>query len=195
MAKRPTMMMTTSRLRAGAMALLAALALAALAAAPAFAAAPVVQPTVFALSTVGTPGAMLLDGASGRVLHGAISVLNLSGHSISVILQPADIQNANNGNAEYVTTRLAGAGRWLRLSARTVGLAAHAVRQVAFTVSIPPKTTGASHYAGIVAINAADLSTAAAKRKAHGGAFTFYRINRQALPLTIRSVSYSPAIP
>ena len=68
----------------------------------------------------------------------------------------------------------------------TVRLAPHASRRIAFTVSIPAGTIGASHYAGIVAINAADLATGGARKGATGTSFTFYRINRQALPLTIR---------
>lgn len=178
--------MTTSRLRAGAVALLAALALAATAAAPASAMAiPSPKPT-FALSAFGTAGAQLLHGSPGRVLRGAVRVRNVSGHAVTVILQPADIQNASNGNADYVTTPLSQAGRWLRIAATTIRLEAHASRQVAFTVSVPARASGASHYLGIVAVDAADLATAAAHRTVKGKSFTFYRINRQVLPLTIR---------
>ena len=52
-------------------------------------------------------------------------------------------------------------------------------------MSIPAGTTGASHYAGIVAVNAADLITPAIRRKSKRPAFTFYRVSRQALPLTV----------
>ena len=176
-------MMSSSRLHAGAKALPAALALAALAVAPALAAAPR-RAAVFALSPA-APGPMLLHGSAGRVLRDAVNVENLSGHSLTVILAPADIQNASNGNADYLTTGLSHAGRWLALSTRSLRLAAHATRKVAFTVSIPKATTGASHYAGIVAINADDLATAT-RRGAKGRSFTFYRVTRQALPVTIR---------
>jgi hypothetical protein len=58
---------------------------------------------------------------------------------------------------------------------------------VAFTVSIPASTISASHYAGIVAIDAADLAAAAAAgKKSTKTTFTISRINRQALPITIR---------
>jgi hypothetical protein len=179
-------MTISSRLHAGAVAVLATLALAAFAAAPASAKAPAPSPVAFALSSVGTSGPMLLHTASGRVVHDAVSVRNVSGHPITVRLQAADTRNASNGNADYVTTHLTGAGRWLQLGATTVHLKAHATRRVALTVTIPPHTTGASHYAGVVAINAADLSTAAAHRKVKGRKFSFYRINRQALPITVR---------
>ena len=178
--------MIRSYLHAGAQALVAALALAAFAAAPACAAAPSPPPVAFALTPVGTSVSILLHGSAGDVLRGAVSVRNLSRRPITVILQRADIDNASNGNADYVTTHVAHAGRWLSLTTTTVRLAPHATRHIAYTVRIPAGTAGASHYGGIVAINAADLAAVAVHRKAKGNAFTFYRITRQALPLTIR---------
>ena len=173
--------------RAGALAVMVASALAASAAAPTSATADAPPtPAAFALTAVGVSGAMMLHGTAGQVLHGAVRVRDVSRQTITVILQPADIKNAGNGNADYVTTELSHTGRWLHLAAATVGLAPHASRRIAFTVSIPAGTSGASHYAGIVAINAADLAPGGARKGAKGTSFTFYRINRQALPLTIR---------
>ncbi len=129
---------------------------------------------------------MLMHSAPGHVLHEAVSVRNLTSHPISVRLQPAEIENASNGNAAYVTTPLKGAGRWLHLSTRSVSLAGHGAKRVPFTVDIPAGATGASHYAGIVGINAAELATAVVTRDHKGGTFAFHRINRQALPLTVR---------
>jgi hypothetical protein len=184
MAYRPIIKMITPRLHAGARALPAALALAALAAAPASAGASSLPPVAFILSPVGTTSSVSLHGSLGHALAGAVLVRNMSRRPIAVILQRADIRNASNGNADYVTTRLSGAGLWLHLSAQRVRLAAHASRRVAYTVSIPSTTTGGSHYAGIVAINAADFS-ASARGKGKGGEFTFKRISREAVPLTI----------
>ncbi len=129
---------------------------------------------------------MLVHSAPGHVLHEAVSVRNLTSQPISVRLQPAEIENASNGNAAYVTTPLKGVGRWVHLSTKSVSLAGHAAKRVAFTVDIPAGATGASHYAGIVGINAADLTTAVVSRARKGGTFAFHRINRQALPLTVR---------
>jgi len=187
MAGRPTTMTGNSRRRGGATALLAALALAAFAPAPASAAAaPAAAPAAFGLSAIGSTGSIHLRGAPGRVLHGAVRVRNLSGRPIVVILQPAAIANAANGNAAFLTTPISGAGRWLQLSAGRVPLAPHAARVITYTVSIPAGTTGASDYAGIVAVNAADLITPAIRRQSNGRSVTVYRVSRQALPLTIR---------
>lgn len=176
-----------SRLRAGAVATLAALAFAVTTAAPASATiAPSPLPTAVALSGVGTDGAVLLRSRPGGVLDDAVRVRNLLGRPITVVLQTADIENAANGNADYVTARVSQAGRWLHLAASVVRLGPHASRRVAFTVDVPSSATGASHYAGIVATDAADLATAAGSRPAKGHTFTFYRISRQALPVTIR---------
>jgi hypothetical protein len=189
MAKRPSMAMINSRLHARAKAVSAALALAALATATAAAAAaataPSPSPVAFALSPVGATSSITLRGTAGRVLHGAVDVRNLSGRRITVILQRADIENASNGNADYLTARLYHAGRWLRLASQSIALAPGAHRQITFAVRIPVLAAGGSHYAGIVAINAADLVTHSARGNSNGPAFTFYRISREALPVTI----------
>jgi hypothetical protein len=180
-------MTATSRLDAVAVALLASLAFAATAAAPASAtAAPSFTPTAFALSPASPTGSLRLRGIPGRVLRGAVRVRNVSGRPVTVTLHPADIHNASNGNADYVTTPLSQTGRWLHLASDTVRLAPRSSRQVAFTVSIPAGARGASHYAGIVAVNSAELTAAGTRESAKGQTFTFHRVNRQALPLTVR---------
>jgi hypothetical protein len=182
-------MTTARRLDVGALALLASLALAASAAAPATAASPPApKPPTLALSAGGGSGANHLRGRPGRVLHGAVTVSNVSRRRITVRLQPADIRNATNGNADYSTNRLSQAGRWLRLSTRTVHLAPKSSRRIAYSVRIPHSARGASHYAGIVAVNAAELAAAKSPGKLakSGAGFTIARINRQALPITIR---------
>jgi hypothetical protein len=169
------------------MALLATVTLVAAAASSASAAAlPSPQPVAFALTPVAATGALRLRGTPGQVLDGAVLVRNTSGRPVTVLLQAADIQNASNGNADYITTHLSQTGRWLRLATRTVRLAPHAGREVAFTVSIPAGATGASHYAGIVATNAAELTGAGLHKTTKRPSFTFYRVDRQALPITIR---------
>jgi hypothetical protein len=183
MAERPT---HQTCLRVWATAVPATLAFAACAAAPALAATPRPQPALFALTPVGTPGAILLHGAAGHAARGSVSVRNLSRKRITVRLQRADIGNASNGNADYITTGVHHTGRWLRLQAKTVRLAPHATRRVRYTIRIPRGTTGASHYAGIVAVNAAELTHARAHPKHPSKSFTFNRINRQAIPITIR---------
>jgi hypothetical protein len=179
------MVMISARLHAVAKGLLAALALAAIAVAPAPAAVLSPTPVAFALSAVGTPGSVSLHGHRGRTLTGSVLVRNVSRRPITVILQRADIRNASNGNADYVATHLSGTGQWLQLSVARVRLGPHASREVAYRVRVPPTATGGSHYCGIVAVDAADLSAADARGNAKGREFTFYRISRQALPLTI----------
>jgi hypothetical protein len=177
--------MTSPYPHAGAVALLAALALAAPAAAPASATAPPSStPATFALYPVGPAG--VLRGAPGRVLRGAVRVRNVSGRRITVVLQRADIRTASNGNADYITQKLSQTGRWLHLGAATVRLAPRALREIPFTVSVPRRTRGAAHYAGIVAVDAAELADTSGAKKAKSKSFSFRRVNRQALPLTIR---------
>jgi hypothetical protein len=164
-------------------------ALAAFAApAPAMAAPPpAAGSATFALTATGTPGAVRLRGAPGATLRGSVLVRNLSRRPTTVRLQPADIRNATSGDADYVTSRLSAAGRWVRLAATTVRLMPKAARKVAFTVRIPSTTRGASHYAGIVALDPTQVTaTTRPGTKRKDTSFTIARINRQALPLTVR---------
>jgi hypothetical protein len=193
MAMRPAPKISLFDPRGGALAVFAALALAlalsAIVAAPASATAttPVSsRPASFAISLLGGSTGGLLRGVPGGVLHGAVRVRNVSGHSITVMLEAAGIQNASNGNADYVTSHLSVAGRWLHLASSSVHLAPHAERQVAFAVSLPAGAHGVSYYDGIVAIDSADLVAASARKPSKGEGFSFSRINRQALPLTVR---------
>jgi len=173
--------------RVGTVFALASMALVGSAASPARSAtASAPKGPTLALSAPGG-GAQLLRGKPGRVLHGAVIVRNVSRHRITVRLQPADIRNATNGNADYITTRPSQAGRWVHLSTRAVRLAAKSSRRIAYAVRIPKSARGASHYAGIVAVDASELATAnSPRRRAKGAGFAISRINRQALPLTVR---------
>jgi hypothetical protein len=166
-------------------ALSASLVLAAVAAAPATA-APAPAPVSFALAPVSSTGTFLLRTRPGASVRRAVLVRNLTRRRVTVRLQAADIRNAGNGNADYVTTGRSGAGRWVRLATRTVRLAPRATRRIAFTVDIPRSARAGSHYAGIVAVDAADLAAAAEHRRGKGSGFSFARVARQALPLTIR---------
>jgi hypothetical protein len=164
----------------------ALLALAASAPAPAPAAAAAPEAATFALTAAGTSGAVRLRGAPGETVHGAVLVRNVTGRRIVVRLHRADIANAANGNADYVTARVSAAGRWVRLSATTIRLEPKRSRLVAFSIRVPAAAHGGAQYAGIVAVDAADLAGAARDRRRTAGEFTISRINRQALPLTIR---------
>jgi hypothetical protein len=174
----------------GAVVVLVSLALAAPAAAPAQA-APAPAPAApkaatFALSAADGSGALRLRSRPGRTVRGAVLVRNLSRRPIVLRLQAADVANATNGNADYVTTGRSAAGRWVRLASSRVRLAPAASRRVSFSVRIPVGTRGASHYAGIVALDSADVTAAARAKKRTGSSFTISRITRQALPITLR---------
>jgi hypothetical protein len=167
MATFPTAMTTARRLDVRTVAVLVSLVLAASAPAPARAAtAPAPKGPTLALSATGGSAANLLRGRPGRVLRGSVTVSNVSRHRIAVRLQPADVPNATNGNADYITTTpLSQAGRWLYLPTRTVRLAAGSSRRIAYAVSVPKSARGASHYMGIVAVDAAELAAAKSPRK------------------------------
>jgi hypothetical protein len=186
-------MMSGSRVHAGSIVLLAALALAlalalaATAAGPASATTPPApQPAAFALSPLTPANALRFRGSSGRVLHGAVLISDISARPITVILQAADIHNSSNGNANYITNPVSQVGSWIMLASTRVRLAARSSRRVTFTVTVPAGSIGGSHYGGIVAINAADLATPAVRKTTKTRTISIFRVNRQALPITIR---------
>ena len=173
--------------RAGALAVMVASALAASAAAPTSATADAPPtPAAFALTAVGVSGAMMLHGTAGQVLHGAVRVRDVSRQTITVILQPADIKNAGNGNADYVTSRAlayrplaASRGRHRRPSAsRLTADRVHRQHSRRHERRIALRRDRRDQRRGPRARRT--------RKGAKGTSFTFYRINRQALPLTIR---------
>lgn len=166
---------------------LAALGLAALTAGAASAATPRPPAPAFALSSGAGDSAIRLRGAPGATLRSSLRVRNLGTRGITVALQPADIRNATNGNADYATAHPTQAGAWIDLDAASVRLGPGASRTLAFRVRVPARARGASHYAGIVAVDAGELAHAGAPsgRGARAG-FTISRVNRQALPVTVR---------
>ncbi len=182
--------MHRTRIQAGVAALLTALALAATAAAPALAApAHAASAPTFVLSGGVGGGGMLLHGHPGQTLYGSVEVHNLTARRIEVILQAADIRTAGNGNAAYSTVKLSLAGRWLKLASGRVDLGPYGSDRVTFSVAVPPGTSGASHFAGIVGSNAAEVA-AAARRKGHAAkspAYAISRVSRQAVPITVRT--------
>ena len=102
----------------------------------------------FALTAASQSGALRLRSAAGYTVRGAVIVRNVSRRRITVRLQRADIRNAANGNADYATTQLSAAGRWVSLAATTVRLAPNGARRISFSVRIPARARAASHYAG-----------------------------------------------
>ena len=171
------------RIAAAILAALLGLALTAISAPGASAAsAPSSRAAAVSLSAVGAGGGLLLEGSPGSVLGGAVRVQNLSGEPVTVVLQAADIRTAANGNADYVTRGLSQAGRWVSLGSSAVDLAPHEQREVQFTLTVPARESG-SHYAGIVAVNQAELASAGQPRRA-GGLISV--VAREAVPITVR---------
>lgn len=141
------------------------------------------RPT-FSLTSTSATGKVVLRAGAGSSVRGAVAVRNVTRRPVTVSLRPADIANAANGNADYVTGPLRRTGRWLRLDATSVSLAPGEMRRVGFTVSVPAGMRG-DKYAGIVAVDAAELKSASSKRARRSG-FSFSRINRQAMAVTVR---------
>ena len=175
--------MARTRIHAGVQALLATLIVGAVA--PAISNAQSAKGPAFALSSP-EGGALSIKTTPGQSRKGAVVLRSRSSRSVTVLLQAADIRTGSTGNAGYITEKPSAAGQWVKLAATEVRLEPGATRKVAFTVRVPADASGASHYAGIVAIDAAEVATAKAAEKLKAKKFTIARINRQALPITVR---------
>jgi hypothetical protein len=182
----PSKKMARTRIYAGVQALLATLIAGAVA--PAIVNAQSTKAPkgpAFALSSP-EGGALSIKATPGETRKGAVVLRSRSSRPVTVLLQAADVRTGSTGNAGYITERPSATGRWVDLAATEVRLKPGATRKVAFTVRVPAGASGASHYAGIVAVDAAEVATAEAAKKLRGKKFTIARINRQALPITVR---------
>jgi hypothetical protein len=114
----------------------------------------------FAIDAVGFESYFHYRIHEGAERTGVLRVVNRSRAPMVVMLRPADVTTAATGGLEYGTRAAGGDGRWLKLSRRTVRLARGEVENVRFRVRMPRRAEPGDHFAGIVALNRADVRAA-----------------------------------
>lgn len=127
----------------------------------------------------------------GSVLTGAVRVRNTSRQARTVRLSTADIGTAQLGGAVYGDGAGRRIGGWLSLQSGTVKVPPHGNRIVRFRVRVPAGATSGVHYAGITAVDAADLRSARTAAKGGSKSIVFHRIERMALPIRLQVPGHS----
>jgi hypothetical protein len=128
------------------------------------------QGAVFSITPVNQQPYFVFKGVPGRTLHGAVRVVNDSSVAGRVSLYAVDATTGQTSGAVYLSpgARRRDVGRWVRLSAHSLWLAAHGSRTVSFVVSVPRGSPGGQHLGGLVAapIEARETQTRRAGKRA-----------------------------
>jgi hypothetical protein len=138
-----------------------------------------------ALQPVGASKRLDFPARPGSVVQGAVLVKNTTAGDSTVRLTAVDVGTAAMGGAVYGDKAGKQTGRWLVLATQSVKVPAHRARVVRFRVRIPGGARPGVHYAGITAIDAAQLR--APRRSANQGKrIVLRRLTRFALPVKLR---------
>jgi hypothetical protein len=134
------------------------------------------------MAAVGQPSWFQLTAKAGHRVTAQVRLTNAGDGPQRVRLAAADVGVAQTGGLSYGAGRPRDVGRWLRLSAHVVTLAAHAERVVPFTVVVPARTGGGDHFAGLTA------SVAVRPLRARSGrrAVTLRFVDRLAIAVRVR---------
>lgn len=139
-------------------------------------------PVPFSFSAVGTADYHRFDVRAADDVRGAVRVVNRSGRTRVVRLQALDLVTGDRGGIVFRSGRPAATGRWLRLDRRDVRLRPGAAARVGYTARVPSRVSPGEHYAGIVAIDRADLRAAGQRPSARRGV-VLRHVTRLALPV------------
>jgi len=140
----------------------------------------------FELTPAGSGAYPRFDARPGQVLRGAVRLKSRSTKDRAIRLQALDLATADTGGIEFVSRRPKRARTWLRLERRDLRLPARGRVTVAFTARVPAGAASGEHFAGIVAVDRAQLRRAAARRAAGGGTVMLREVTRLALPVRFR---------
>lgn len=120
----------------------------------------------FSLTAVGSPRWFTLDPERGQRVQAELVLHNLTSRPEEIALAGTDALTAAAGGFAFSTAeRATHTGAWLDLSRTLVRLAASARAVVPFTVTVPRNAGAGQHYAGITAVNLAQLRALAARRR------------------------------
>jgi hypothetical protein len=159
------------------------LAASAAASAPALAAAKESAKVGFYIAAVRKPS-LRFQAKPGATITGHVRVQNLAARPRTVRLAASDLVTADTGGPSFPAATPNAIGTWLKLDRDEVRLTAHAGTTVAFRARVPAQTKPGEHYAGIVAVDAAQADAARKPAKARGRV-SVHQLARLALPVRL----------
>jgi hypothetical protein len=164
-------------------ALLCGTLLSALAGAPPALAAPTPKAVGFFVAPVGVPS-LRFQARPGHTVTGSIRVVNLAARTRMIRLTASDLVTADSGGASFPAGRPKSTGTWLQLDTQRVVLTSHGSAKVGFRAVVPDSAEPGQHYAGIVAVDAAEAA-AARKSPEQGSGVEVHHLARLALPVRL----------
>lgn len=153
------------------------------ASAPASAATQKTAEVGFLIAPVGQPS-LRFSAQPGETITGRVRIENLADRSRTIRLTAADLVTADTGGASFPTAAPKAVGTWLTLDREQVRLAARGGTIVGFSARVPASATPGEHYAGIVAVDAADAAATKKPGKARDGV-EIRHLARLALPVRL----------
>jgi hypothetical protein len=137
----------------------------------------------FELSPAGGGSYPRFTARAGETVTGALRLRSRIGKVQTIRLQALDLGTAHTGGIEFRPGRAAAVGAWLKLERRDVRLPGGATRTVRFTASIPRDAAPGEHFAGIAAIDRAELRRAQSPAGRRG--VELRHVTRVALPVRL----------
>lgn len=155
-----------------------------LAGAPASSAAPAPEREIgFLVAPVGTPS-LRFPAEPGQTVTGRIRIVNLAAKGRTIRLTTADLVTADTGGASFPSEPPTSTGTWLELGRERVVLEGHEKETVGFRVAVPASAGPGQHFAGIVAVDAAEAATAR-RPSTKGEGVEVRHLARLALPVRL----------
>jgi hypothetical protein len=135
------------------------------------------------IAPAGKPS-LRFSAQAGQVVTGRVRIENLSDRSRTIRISAADLVTSDTGGASFPAAAPKDVGTWLKLDRELVHLSGHGATIVGFRAQVPSTATPGEHYAGIVAVDAAEA--AATKRPSkQRNVVEIRRLARLALPVRL----------
>jgi len=131
----------------------------------------------FSISAVHARRWFIFQARPGQLTRGELLVRNTGPEPKRIELAGTDAVTAGGGGYAFSSFTPSHAGSWLRLARRSVTLRARGSAVVPFTITVPRSASPGEHFAGITAIDAAEVAAVSAQRAAlrHTGAVILTR--------------------
>jgi hypothetical protein len=127
----------------------------------------------------------VFDGVPGHSVVGRVQLSNRTGGQKRIGLRAVDVRTAATGGLEYGAGAPRSAGRWLTLARRSIVLSPGTTVQVPFRVRVPAGAGPGDHFAGIVAVDSAEVARQGRRSRA-GGDLQLRFVSRLAIAVHMR---------
>jgi len=131
----------------------------------------------FSITAVHARRWFIFQARPGELMRGELLVRNTGPKPKRIELAGTDAVTAGGGGYAFSSFSPCQAGSWLRLARRSVTLRPRGAAVVPFTIAVPRDASPGEHFAGITAVDAAEVAAVSARRAVlrHTGAVILTR--------------------